>query len=546
MANITCNSTASLFQVVFSISFANEYFRLQVLEPTDHNSQEARDYFDSIVDAYFEEGENVEDVSVCLPKDGCYKADVYNLDPDMSKFIFEGNELTKEYSEDTRNLVEFGGGCIPMCSANESLVEMKLNGGDYNEMHWRLEDGVTGDELAGCNNYACVSDLQDAVFERVCVPKKHDCLRFIYGVSLSIYSTSLASFEFKVDGQVVAQQDNAEVFTVVDIGDKCPTCQQNESLFELLLNRQPFFRDPNKPLSFSLIQTNDHSTLLNRTVEVPESDGNRTDKFLQYVRQCVPSQNCFEFTIYVPDTSDSQDFFWEKSPYQLKLDGEFWKNQFFDYSYNGSFNSSIYSDTTNLGHCTKEIACNTDSESLLEVTLETQAGSDDLRYDEIGWFVASAEETDSLFLYVGSIEAGFAMGYHAGSTFKASECFPNDKLVFGVQNDVPDTVAWTVVKDGDQLDCRLEQDYDAGVFSNTIITPLDGSCGESKKLAVGAIAGIAVGASLLGLLLIGIFLRMRSRNGASAAETSTTESKQTPLQADRDNTSVGDLEEIKL
>jgi len=245
---LSCNNaTESLFQIEFPFSQASEkfYFNYRSINAnatTIIESQELQKY------------EKVSNVSACLPTDGCYTAYMHNLDTDMFKFIWKGEELSGEQvrqfpTDDTSasrpepllTFAEFGEGCVPECTEEESLFELVFFEGEFNRPLWRLEDDV-GNEIVGCNDIFCGGRSYGYGYNvgthHSCIPKS-DCSRFIFGgADVQHYDQGLnALFEVKVDGEVVAQEQNVD-FSVVDIGTCTDPCKVDESPFEFFLDKQ--------------------------------------------------------------------------------------------------------------------------------------------------------------------------------------------------------------------------------------------------------------------------------------------------------------------
>ena len=500
---LSCNATESLFQlgVAAFAQQASDDFSLVLRSNNTIIEFESFTAFDDV------------DYSKCLPNDGCYTVHVRKLDPDMVTLSWGGEELTGEQypyiGDSNQTFAEFGNGCIPECNDDENLFELLFFQANLHRFHWRLEDAV-GNEIVGCNERDCFNDFAATVL-RSCVPKA-DCSRFLLGGS-TVLSTSREDnprFEVKMDGEIVAQEVDVD-FRAVEIGT-CSPCTNDESPFEFFMSRA-LSSPGDPPLTYKLVRANDDSAIFERTIEAPTNFSHSDYNFLQYVKQCVPSNDCYQFEVSVPDQSDSEDFYWENPHLQLTLNDVYWING--RYGFGGSFDP-VYSFQTPMGKCDTGTLCD-ESEFFLEVTTETHA--DLIPFGGLEWFVVavSSERRAETETFIGS--RAFTNGLPGGSTFKELECFPNNEtLTFGVLDRSLDGIKdWTVAKDSVPLECRImanDDDLYGDFFAGSILTPLDGSCGDETKtsLAGGAIAGIVVGGVIACALAAFVYWRYQENH----------------------------------
>ncbi|CAB9524056.1 unknown protein [Seminavis robusta] len=385
------------------------------------------------------------------------------------------------------------GNCIPDCAPEESLFELIHFSGDYGGGNWRLVEDVTtidgdatvegagkGEEIIGCKYLKGCSDTnifrEEYSFIRSCVPSTRDhCLRFLFGARISNSNEGLLykndNILVKVDGGVIAQDNNAQ-FAAVDFGDACvDACGENESLFEFLMHRNQLDNE-NPPLSYKLqgVGSRAEEVVLEHTFDSPAIYNRSANSLpinydiIHYARECIARDGCYEFEVSLPYLEwDERNHSWDEGHYQLKKDGIVWRNSEFSF---GTFRDE-HNQTTNVGSCkVGELCQGGEPQLLLEVTTSTDP-SDNLT-ENIFWGVSHENGTDGSF---GSNHY-FREGFPPGSTFKTVGCFPDDEVVKH-----PNDTTVKVEKNSVELDCRLKQD---GVFDGYAIAPLNGTCGVAQ------------------------------------------------------------------
>ena len=540
IAALTCNENDALLQVKYNIT-EDEWNNTRPQYPSYDQEAFLRIRGNEV--ARYENFADVKNYEACLPRDECSDAVVAGLPTDAYDLSFDGKavEIGHEFFYDGTNpvtLTKVGNECInpPICKDTEALLEIQYWGGRffYNLHHFRVEDQDGGTKLNGEPEGRYSLNQTYA-----CLPKADACYTFLIGGEdqWSPRSFPPPSYSLIFDGELVRSSDSW-LFDSVQFGGSCePLCNQDdESLIEFFMYDRNYEKLAYE-YEWDLNITNPSSLETVSSGVVPMGNGIPP---LAHEIMCVPKSSCASFYISVPNvtrevvyrvpaenttnTTDWNDIVWVNETrnerlrlrpmYSLTMDNINYRNVLW----------RSHNQTTNMGRCTVEGLCNTQSQDLFDLELRTSATHEWPSIDtmNIRWNFGYTEypEGDRWQLQYLLEDSDYNdRAYDLDSSYGVIECVPKDgcDLSFNITAGSP-VDSHTVKKNGIQLldHSRVEGRW----MSVMLMTPFGQNCfPASNSLSGGAIGGIAVGCAVaVGAIVLGLVWYKRRQAQSSEEE----------------------------
>ena len=458
--------------------------------------------------------------TVCLSKGKCAVFLLERL-PSSDLFQIQFNGATIEPIPFFRNdsipdtvdrwRAEMGDFCGPVCSKDETLLDINAYSPKrtLKDFNIRLEHSLTKEEIP--LQGAILLPSTESRIKR-CIPTNECYQLTLADESWSVYETRADQLSVTVDTD--DEENNHLVnlngfrFETLEFGTSCTKpCMKAEnmsSLFELYISSNG--HDNTKFWSLT-----DHKNGIE--IVSGNTTWNTTSYHnLQYVQECVPSDACLEFKLWITDeflenANDGQGYL-ETGLFRIILDGTIYYDGYYrferDWLERGKRNSV---ETVLLGHCTKQEACNMTTESLFDLHLITDDNISDPNI--IAWVVKNTNGLQADWASVFTRDSEFVQrGYFPNSSYRHLQCIPRSYcLNFEVtREDVWRLQAdYNVTLDGEILPRYLVSVGDGLLVQETV--PLGGDSCQTMydNLPTLAIVAIVVCGSLLLLALFFTF-----------------------------------------
>jgi len=520
---LDCTGNDALLQVKYNITEdvwnstrPSNIYALPFLILQDNEQQQQQTEYSNFTDLV--------DIEKCLPRDECSTVVVAGLPTSTYDISFDGEhvEIGARFHYEEKNPITSTdvGTCIkhpPTCQDTEALLEVQFWSGQfsYRNNEFRIEDEHDDTILNGgstSREYSSVIYSLNSTY--ACVARENSCYTFLIGSGFEWNpGYSLPAYSLFFDGSLVHTNDSFQ-FDSAQFGDSCqPLCNQdNESLVKLFLYDDDQF-DFEYEWDLNLLADDSSTPFASGEVSIGLNKSP-----LYHKTMCTPKQSCLSFNISAPSAS------WSSMPiYSLAMDDTIYREIQW---YPGVNSQTPNNQTTTMGSCTVNGLCDVQTQDLFDLEVHTPAAykfwdgrsSVMIPYGNVTWnFDYSDDETrvppisrsDALL----SASQYISTAYKTGSSYRTIECIPKSKgncdYSFNMTADSA-VESYAVKKNGVQLvntqgvEGLIWKNHDS-FMTKLLMTPFGQSCSPpnpSKRLSVGAIAGIVIACLLVLCLLL--------------------------------------------
>jgi hypothetical protein len=387
--------------------------------------------------SYYSHDEYAQLQTLCLSKDKCAVFLLERLpSSDLFQVQFNGEIIEPEpiFRNDSihdtihRWRAEMGDFCAPICSKDETLLDIdafspKRTLEDFNI---RLEHSLRGEEIP-LQGPILMPSTESRI--KRCIPTNECYQRTLADETWSVYDTRADQLSVVVSTDDEETNNLANLngfrFETLQFGTGCTkpcvTHGNMSSLFEFYISSNGY--DNTKFWSLTDIKNGVEIVSGNKT-------GNSTTHHnLQYVQECIPSDACLEFKLWITDefldNANGGQGYLEMGLFRIVLDGTIYYDGYYrferDWLEQGKRNSV---ETILLGHCATQETCNMETEKLFDLHLNTN-GNNINDPNIIAWVVEDTHGLQADWASVFTRDSDFVQrGYFPNSSYRHLKCIP--------------------------------------------------------------------------------------------------------------------------